>query len=202
MLERLVLKNAADCTSQRLKRTSGAQVMTVGQNYIFSSYLSLGSMLERLVLKNAEDCTSQRLKRTFGVRVMNFVVFTSYWKQTSRQADKQTCRQADKQTSSHADKHIWTCCCCWLLVVGWCWLLLVVGCCWLLVVGCWSLVVGGWLSVGLELSLTDVCRTWAIFDRRLSDLSYLWPTSVGLELFVGITLLILQTINAVTVIVL
>ena len=28
MLERLVLKNDADCTSQRLKRTSGARVMT------------------------------------------------------------------------------------------------------------------------------------------------------------------------------
>ena len=28
VLERLVLKNAADCTSQRLKRTSGARVMT------------------------------------------------------------------------------------------------------------------------------------------------------------------------------
>ena len=27
MLERLVSKNAADCTSQRLKRTSGARVM-------------------------------------------------------------------------------------------------------------------------------------------------------------------------------
>ena len=61
-------------------------------------------MLERLVLKNAADCTSQRLKRTSGVRVMNFFVFTSYWKQTSRQADKQTSRQADKQTSRQADK--------------------------------------------------------------------------------------------------
>ena len=29
MLERLVLKNAAECTSQRLKRTSGARVMIV-----------------------------------------------------------------------------------------------------------------------------------------------------------------------------
>ena len=28
MLERLVPKNAADCTGQRLKRTSGARVMT------------------------------------------------------------------------------------------------------------------------------------------------------------------------------
>ena len=28
MLEVLVLKNAVECTSQRLKRTSGAQVMT------------------------------------------------------------------------------------------------------------------------------------------------------------------------------
>ena len=27
MLERLVLKNAADCTSQRVKRTSGARVI-------------------------------------------------------------------------------------------------------------------------------------------------------------------------------
>ena len=28
MLEQLVLKNGADCISQRLKRTSGARVMT------------------------------------------------------------------------------------------------------------------------------------------------------------------------------
>ena len=34
----------------------------------------------------------------------------------------------------------------------------------------------------LDLTLTNVWRTWAIFDRRLSDLSHLWPTSGGLEL--------------------
>ena len=28
-------------------------------------------------------------------------------------------------------------------------------------------------SVGLELSLTDVCRTWAIFDWRVTNMSYL-----------------------------
>ena len=61
-------------------------------------------MLEILVLKNAVDCTSQRLKRTSGVRVMIFVVFTSHWKQTSRQADKQTSRRVDKQTWRQADK--------------------------------------------------------------------------------------------------
>ena len=76
MLERLVLKNAADCTSQRLKRTSGAQVMVFWYNFIFSSYLSLGSMLERLVLKKYADCTSQRVKRTSGARVMNFLCST------------------------------------------------------------------------------------------------------------------------------
>ena len=50
MLEVLVFKNDVECTSQRLKRTSGAQVVTFFcYNFICSSYLSLGSMLERLV---------------------------------------------------------------------------------------------------------------------------------------------------------
>ena len=73
-------------------------------NYLFSLYLRLGSMLERLVLKNAADCTSQRLKQTSGVRVILFGVFTFYWKQTSRQADKRPSRKAAKQTSRRADK--------------------------------------------------------------------------------------------------
>jgi hypothetical protein len=34
----------------------------------------------------------------------------------------------------------------------------------------------------LELSLTDVWRTWVIFDRRVTNLSYLWPTCDELEL--------------------
>ena len=89
MLEVLVLKNAVECTSQRLKRTSGAQVMTCLLYSIFSSYLRLGSMLERLVLKNAVDCTSQRLERTSGVRVMNLLCLPLIG------ADKQTSGQAD-----------------------------------------------------------------------------------------------------------
>ena len=60
MLERLVLKNAADCTSQRVKRTSGARVVICLLKLFLLSYLSLGGMLERLVLKNAAHCTSQR----------------------------------------------------------------------------------------------------------------------------------------------
>ena len=75
------------------------------QNMVICLDLSLGSMLEVLVLKNAVECTSQRLKWTSGARVMNFV-FNE-----------------------------------------------------------------------VELSLTHVWRTWAIFDRRLTNLSYLWPTS-------------------------
>ena len=35
MLERLVLKNAAECTSQRLKRTSGARVMKQFESFAF-----------------------------------------------------------------------------------------------------------------------------------------------------------------------
>ena len=38
MLERLVLKKYADCTSQRLKRTSGARVMFF---FVFNSYEEL-----------------------------------------------------------------------------------------------------------------------------------------------------------------
>ena len=49
MLDRLVLKNAADCTSQRLKRTSGARVMiflclTLIRNYLLNLYFSLDFM--------------------------------------------------------------------------------------------------------------------------------------------------------------
>ena len=94
----------------------GSKLWLFCYNYIFSSYLSLGGMLERLVLKKAVDCTSQRLKWTSGARVVN-LVFNA-----------------------------------------------------------------------LDLTLTNVWRTWAIFDRRLSDLSYLWPTSVGLELPLPVTL--------------
>ena len=71
MLEVLVLKNAVECTSQRLKRTSGIQVMTFllykwtsGARVMiifdrftykcsFSLYLGVESVLELLVLKNA-----------------------------------------------------------------------------------------------------------------------------------------------------
>ena len=34
----------------------------------------------------------------------------------------------------------------------------------------------------LELSLTNLWRTWAIFGRRVTNLSYLWPTCDELEL--------------------
>ena len=87
MLERLVLKNGVECTSQRLKWTSGARVMTIFWYFIykwsFSLYLSIGSVLELLVLKNAAQRTSQRVKRTSGARVSFFffvgrVVFFVY----------------------------------------------------------------------------------------------------------------------------
>ena len=81
MLDRFVLKNKADCTSQCLKRSSGAQVMTFEimtmffvYNCSFSSYLSLGIMLDRFVLKNNADCTGQCLKRSSGARVMTFLL--------------------------------------------------------------------------------------------------------------------------------
>ena len=74
MLERLVLKNAIGCTSQRLKWTSGAQVMIIFDYFIykwsFSLSLSIGSLLELLVLKNAAQRTSQSLKRPSVARVM------------------------------------------------------------------------------------------------------------------------------------
>ena len=48
MLERIVLKNAADWTSQRLKRTSGAQVMIISsfpKNLDFIKSIFLGVRL-------------------------------------------------------------------------------------------------------------------------------------------------------------
>ena len=41
MLERLVLKNGAECTSQRLKRTSGARVMKQSESFAFGNNLDL-----------------------------------------------------------------------------------------------------------------------------------------------------------------
>ena len=41
MLERFVLKNAAECTSQRLKRTSGARVMKKNESFAFGKNLDL-----------------------------------------------------------------------------------------------------------------------------------------------------------------
>ena len=52
----------------------GFKLSFLAYNYLFSSYLSFGSMLERLVLKKYADCTSQRLKRTSGARVMTFLL--------------------------------------------------------------------------------------------------------------------------------
>ena len=79
VLELLVLKNAAECTSQRLKRTSGARVMIISRcsihKWSFSLYLSIGSVIELFVLKNAAECTSQRLKWTSGARVMIMQIY-------------------------------------------------------------------------------------------------------------------------------
>ena len=87
MLERLVLTNAVECTSQRLKWTSGARVMTIFEYFIykwsFSLYLSIGSVLELLVLKNAAQRTSQRLKWTSGARVMK-ILFRSVGRSVGR----------------------------------------------------------------------------------------------------------------------
>ena len=69
-LERLVLKNAAQRTSQHVKSPSGAQLMTTfvwfTYKLSFLSFLTIGSVLELLVLKNAAQRTSQRLKWTSG----------------------------------------------------------------------------------------------------------------------------------------
>ena len=78
MLERLVLKNAADCTSQRLKRTSGVRVMN-----FFCVYLLLEA--DKQTSRQADKQTSRQAA-----------------KQTSTQAAKQTSRQADKQTCTRA----------------------------------------------------------------------------------------------------
>ena len=62
----LVLKNATECTSHRLKWTSGARdmilvfriysIFSTLQNCSICLDLSFGSMLELLVLKNAVEC--------------------------------------------------------------------------------------------------------------------------------------------------
>ena len=73
VLERLVLKNDAECTSQHLKWKSGGGVTIIfvrfAYKWSFSLELSTGSVLELLVLKNAAQRTSQSLKRPFGARV-------------------------------------------------------------------------------------------------------------------------------------
>ena len=75
VLELLVLKNAAECISQRVKWASGARAMAIfccsTCNLSFLMYLSIGSVSKLLVLKNAAQCTSQRLKRTSGARVQH-----------------------------------------------------------------------------------------------------------------------------------
>ena len=63
MQERLVLKNAVDCTSQRLKRTSGVRVMI-----FFRVYLLLEA--DKWTSRQADKQTSRQAD-----------------KQTSRQAD-------------------------------------------------------------------------------------------------------------------
>ena len=72
MLERLVLKMLQIALVNVSNGALGPKLSLFCYNYIFSSYLSFGSMLERLVLENAADCTSQRVKRTSGARVMIF----------------------------------------------------------------------------------------------------------------------------------
>ena len=53
MLERLVLKNAVECTSQRLKRTSGARVLTVfGSQKIAASLFVDVALRAASILKN------------------------------------------------------------------------------------------------------------------------------------------------------
>ena len=85
MLELLVLKKYAECTSQRLKWTSGARVMIIFSclfiNGPFSLYLSIGSVLELLVLKNDAECTSQRPKWRSGARVM--IIFHNFTNERS-----------------------------------------------------------------------------------------------------------------------
>ena len=62
----LSFEKLAECTSQRLKWTSGARVMMISScsihKWSFSLELSDRNVLELLVLKNNAECTSQRLK--------------------------------------------------------------------------------------------------------------------------------------------
>ena len=57
MLERLVLKNAADCTSQRVKRTSGARVMIVSCLTLIGNCLTLIALLYSCIIVLLYYCT-------------------------------------------------------------------------------------------------------------------------------------------------
>ena len=61
MLERLVLKNAAECTSQRLKWTSGARVMI-----IFGRLVSVARSLGRSVARSLGRSVARSLDRSIA----------------------------------------------------------------------------------------------------------------------------------------
>ena len=72
MLERLVLKNAADCTSQRLKRTSGARVITFLLKLPFFVFFEPREYARSTYF---EKCCKLH---TSGARVMTFCTITTF----------------------------------------------------------------------------------------------------------------------------
>ena len=69
MLERLVSKNAADCTSQRVKRTSGVRVMIFMLYLHFFVVFKSREYARMISFENVAHCTSQRNKRTLGLEL-------------------------------------------------------------------------------------------------------------------------------------
>ena len=79
MLERSVLKNAVDCTSQRLKWTSGARVMlclcsTLIGNCLFFLVFQRYELVRTLSVEKYADCTNRHVGRSSGALVVFFGV--------------------------------------------------------------------------------------------------------------------------------
>ena len=67
MLEHLVLKNAMECTSQRLKRTSGARVMIIfGRSVARSLARSLGRSLDGSLARSLARSIARSLDRSLA----------------------------------------------------------------------------------------------------------------------------------------
>ena len=74
MLDRLVLKNAADCTSQRLKRSSGAQVMTFLLQLHFLVVFEPREYARTISFEKCCKLHSSTSQTNFWARVMFFLL--------------------------------------------------------------------------------------------------------------------------------